>query len=286
MNWENHVTSYLNTMSSDATFRAYAHALDQFEEWYRQTYGQPPDAELVTETEARDWRAYLTGVKKYAASTVNVRLSALTGVVRHAGGRLDVSYIKQVKPPIDPLTGRELGRLIRAVERHRWGPTWMPLRNIAMVSMMARAGLRVSEVVGLDVGDVEIRERSGWATIRQGKGLKERQVPLSLRCRRDLTSYLAERPDNGRMALFISRRQERLTRRAVQQMVSKAARRAGIDKDVTPHVLRHTFATRYLEHSDGDIRSLQDILGHANLETTARYLHPSAERVQAMVENL
>lgn len=285
MNWNDNVTEFLDSMSSDATRRAYAHALEQFKAWYIERYDETPEARLITETEARDWRSHLTDTKGYAASTVNVRLSALTGVVRRAGGRLDVSFIKQVDRPIDPLTGRELGRLIRAIEQHEWGPDWMPPRNVAIVDLMARAGLRVAEVAALDIADIELRERSGWAKIRHGKGLKQRSVPLSLQCRKDLRAYLDLRPPRNRVALFLSRRYERLTTRAIQQMVDRAVRRAGIEKSCTPHTLRHTFATRYLRNG-GDIRSLQGILGHNNLETTARYLHPLASEVQGMVEDL
>lgn len=284
MTWQNHVDKYLSTISNDATRRKYGYDLQRFLDWYRQSYGEDPEPEMITETEAQDWRAHMLTVDKYAASTVNGRLSALTGLVRHAGGRLDVDYVQVVEKPVDPLTGRELGRLIRAVEQNDWGPEWWPLRNVAMVSIMARAGLRVGECVALDLGDVEIRERSGWARIRQGKGMKERDVPLSLQCRKDLQAYLETRP-KGHPALFVTRFGDRISRRSVSTIVAKARRRAGIDH-CTPHTLRHTFATRFLRKGDGDVRSLQRILGHSNLETTARYLHPDAQEMQKMVEHL
>jgi site-specific recombinase XerD len=283
MNWQNDVDAYLETMSNSATRSKYRYALERFESWYRQTYGEQPQAELLTDQEARDWRAHMTGVKKYAASTVNVRLSALTGAVRHAGGHVRVGYIKQVEKPVHPLSGRELGRLIRAIEQHHWGPGWWRLRNVAMVSVMARAGLRVGECVALDVGDLELRDRSGWATIRTGKGMKARDVPLSLQCRKDLRSYLEVRPTNN-PALFLTRFMERISRRAASNMIKRATQRAGIE-DCTPHTLRHTFATRFIRKG-GEVRALQRILGHNNLETTARYLHPNAGELQQMVEQL
>ena len=161
----------------------------------------------------------------------------------------------------------------------------MTLRNSAMVAMMARAGLRVSEVVALDVGDVALNERSGWATIRQGKGLKEREVPLSLQARRALSDYLEARPEAKILALFVSKSKVRLSERAIQGMVKGAALRAGIETDVTPHTLRHTFATRFLRRG-GDLATLRDILGHTNLSTTSRYVHSDAAQMQEMVEGL
>ena len=94
------------------------------------------------------------------------------------------------------------------------------------------------------------------------------------------------RPEVNGDLLFISRTHRELDPRDVQRMVSEAARRAGIKFTVTPHTLRHSFATRFLAKNLGDMASLATILGHANIRTTTRYLHPSARRVQEMVEDL
>jgi site-specific recombinase XerD len=282
--WNEAVEAYLNTQRGITADR-YRHALKDFAAWYRGTYGEEPEPNLLTDEEAREWRAHLAGVKKYAAATVNVRLSALKGLVRHAGGRLELRGMRKVQQPVEPLSGRELGRLVRAVEQHEWGPDWMPLRNAALVALMARAGLRVGEVVWLDLEDVALNERSGWVTIRQGKGLKERRVPLSVQARKALADYLKARPEAETSALFLTKSWRRLGTRPAQRLVKSAAQRAGIQQDVTPHVLRHSFATRFLRKG-GDLATLRDILGHANLATTSRYLHADATRMQEMVEEL
>jgi len=282
--WDKAIEDFV-TLKSVSTQAQYRRALKDFHAWYRGTYGQAPEPALLTGEEARKWRAHLCGVRAYAASTVNARLSALKGLVRHAGGRLEVRGVKKVQKPVEPLTGRELGRLVRAVEQHRWGPAWFWRRNVALVAVMARAGLRVGEAVGLDRTDVELNARSGWALVRQGKGLKERAVPLSLQVRKALTAYLRARPTPDDGSLFIAKNGGRLSKRSVQMMVKQAAQRAGIEQDVTPHTLRHTFATRFLRQG-GDLATLRDILGHANLETTSRYLHADAARMQKMVEAL
>ena len=193
--------------------------------------------------------------------------------------------MRKVQQPVEPLSGRELGRLVRAVEQHEWGAEWMPARNAALVALMARAGLRIGEVVGLDLEDVALNERSGWVTVRQGKGLKERRVPLSLQARKTLAGYLEVRPEAETPALFLTKSCRRLGKRPVQRLVKSAAQRAGLQQDVTPHVLRHSFATRFLRKG-GDLATLRDILGHANLATTSRYLHADATRMQEMVEEL
>jgi integrase/recombinase XerC len=285
MTWTQAVENYLRTLT-ESTADQYQRGLEDFAEWYRGTYAEEPQPALLTDEELREWRGFLSGVRKLAASTVNVRLSAVKGLARSVGRELSVRGVRQVEQPIDPLNGRELGRLIAAIESHSWGPDWLQKRNRALVSVMARAGLRVKEVVSLDLGDIEINERSGRVTIRQGKGLKERRVPLPLQTRRALSAYLESRPTWAkRQALFLTKTGNRLSTRAVQRLVKVAAQRAGIDKDVTPHVLRHTYATRFLRKT-GDLATLQDILGHTNIATTSRYLHPDAAQMQEMVENL
>lgn len=282
--WNDAIETYLRTCAT-STAAQYRRALDDFAAWYTHTYGEQPDPALLTDEEAREWRGHLSGVNKLAASTVNVRLSALKGLARHMGGHIETRGVRQVQQPVKDLTARELGRLVRAVENHRWGPGWLFLRNVALIAVMARAGLRVGEAVALDMGDVELSTRSGWATVRQGKGLKERRVPLSLHARKGLDAYLEVRPEASTPALFLTKNWQRVSERSVQQMVESAAQRAGIEQTVTPHILRHTFATRFLEKG-GDLATLRDILGHANVATTSRYLHSNAAKMQGMVEEL
>ncbi len=108
---------------------------------------------------------------------------------------------------------------------------------------------------------------------------------MSPLARKSLGAYLTARPAANTPALFLTKNWQRVSERSVQQMVESAAQRAGIEQKVTPHVLRHTFATRSLEKG-GDLATLRDILGHANVATTSRYLHSNAARMQGMVEEL
>ena len=288
MTWSKTVKAYLATLNPETgTGARYGAALNEFAAWYRRTYGDMPEPDLLTDEEAREWRAHLIGDKELKAATVNLNLVALRGLVRHCGRRLRIENVRKVQSPIEPLDGRELGRLIAAVEGHRWGSDWLTSRNLALVGVLARAGLRLSEALELNTDDVDLRSRSGWALIRQGKGAKERQVPLNTELRRVVSEYLAARPEEmaSEPALFVTRSGSRLGPRAVQRMVAGAARRAGIERQVTPHVLRHTFATRFL-HKGGDLATLRAILGHSSIATTSRYLHPNATQMQNMVEGM
>ncbi|MCS7226460.1 MAG: tyrosine-type recombinase/integrase [Gloeomargarita sp. SKYB31] len=277
--WEDAVQGFLKGYSG-ITHRRYQDALRDFADWYRATYGEAPNPQLLTAQEIREYTGYLLSVRRLKAASVNLRLSALRSLLRHIGREVRVRGVRQEKPPVDALEGRELGRLFAALE----GDDWLSRRNQAMVALMARAGLRVGEVLALMPEDVEVNARSGWVLVRKGKGVKERRVPLSAEARQALRAYLEVRPQRpGR--LFFSRTFQPLTGRDVQRIIAEAARRAGLGRRVTPHTLRHTFATRFLR-AGGDLATLQAILGHANLSTTARYLHPDAGRMQEMVEEL
>ena len=182
----------------------------------------------------------------------------------------------------EALDARDLGRLINAADGSRWSDK----RDVALINLMARAGLRVSEALAFKVGDVELGLRSGMLLLREGTGLKERRLALSSEARAALSAYLQVRPKVASDLPFLSRTHRALDPRDVQRMVSEAARRAGNKLSVTPHTLRHSFATRFLAKNQDDIATLATILGHANISTTTRYLHPNAQRVQEMMEEM
>jgi integrase/recombinase XerD len=162
------------------------------------------------------------------------------------------------------------------------------LRDRAMLEVLYGAGLRVSELVGLSLGAVD--RRAGLLRV-VGKGNKERIVPLGEPALEALDLYLAEaRPVLERAAarkddaVFLSRRGRRMTRQNFFQRLRGIARRAGISSDrVSPHVLRHAFATDLLE-GGADLRAVQSMLGHADLSTTQVYTHVSRARLRETVE--
>jgi site-specific recombinase XerD len=276
-----HVNSYLKTLNSPRTLISYKRALQDFYNWYRTTYVEEPTVPLLTDVEVREWRTHLSIVCQHGAATVNQYLAAIRSLVRHYGGNLQVKGMKKVMHPISPLNGRELGRLLAATN----GTSWLSKRNEAMIELMARAGLRVSEIIALQIKDVTISQRKGEVLIRHGKGMKERSIPLGQQARRALEGYLSIRPNEICDWLFVSRSHKLLSPRDLQRMVMNAAYQAGIRRRVTPHLLRHTFATRALRNGI-DLATLSLLLGHETLATTARYLHPDMTTVAAMVEEL
>ena len=148
----------------------------------------------------------------------------------------------------------------------------LELRDHAMFELLYSSGLRLAELVGLDLARLDLR--AGEASVT-GKGSKTRLVPVGRQAREALSAWLAVRPALAQPdvpAVFVNRRGQRLGARSVQLRLARWAVRAGVPQHVHPHLLRHAFATHLLQ-SSGDLRAVQELLGHANLATTQVYTH-------------
>lgn len=146
------------------------------------------------------------------------------------------------------------------------------LKSRLIISLLYSSGLRVSELVNLKVGDLNMQEKTGW--VRKGKGSKDRLFTLSGGLVEDVKSYL-----NGRSYTYVFSKDKPLTTRNIQKIIKGTKQRAGLSKKVTPHTLRHSFATHLLEYGT-DIRLIQAMLGHASLSTTQVYTHVSSEQIR------
>ena len=157
--------------------------------------------------------------------------------------------------------------------------TTLALRDRALLELLYGTGARISEAVGLDVDDLDRSADDGTVLLR-GKGSKERIVPVGSFAREAIDAYLVRgrpelavgarpRPTNGG-ALFLNARGGRLSRQSAWSVLVKAADRAGVTKDVSPHTLRHSFATHLLD-GGADVRVVQELLGHASVTTTQVY---------------
>ena len=166
------------------------------------------------------------------------------------------------------------------------------LRNRTMLQVMLGAGLRVSEVVNLRGVDVDLE--AGTLRVNLGKGAKDRVVPVDAETRGWLRAWAEKRASlglNGRAPFFFGLRTRTTTKgyralstRYVQQLVAVLAAAAGIQKRVSPHTLRHTYATRLLNHQGFNLREVQTLLGHANVATTQIYTHVEPEALRAKVQ--
>ncbi len=177
------------------------------------------------------------------------------------------------------LSGEEVEGLIRQPDLK----TPLGKRDRAMLELLYATGLRVSELVGLQVGDVH--RQMGFLRV-MGKGSKERVIPVGRSALKFLQEYLdSSRPKlaKGRLSdgLFLSTRARTMTRQQFFLLLKRYARAAGIKKNISPHKLRHSFATHLLNNG-ADLRSVQAMLGHADLSTTQIYTHVTAERLKAI----
>lgn len=269
-----------------STAETYGLDLRGFARWFRTTLGESFTARAVTPTDVRDYRAYLRTLERRQAATVNRKLAALRRFFlwAQATGRVTEVATAGVKgtptPPRTPksLLKREADRLIRAAEQDG------NKRNLAVVLTLRHTGLRVGELCALRLGDLSISERKGSLLVRSGKGDKDRRLPLNNDVRQALSAYLAVRPQTTDDHVFIGQRGQPLQPQAVQLIVRKYARRAGLT-GVTPHILRHSFAKHVLDAGE-DLATVSRLLGHERLETTAIYTQPTARDLEDAVRRL
>lgn len=317
---------------SDLTVTAYLADLQAFVAWHAPKEDEVADILQVTPTHLKNYRAFLTDEQHRKASSVNRRMAALRTFFKWAAltdriGRNPLNGLKPLRQQeaaprwLEPAAEEKLqqaleqrlqtvspaglpsralgeGRGTVGVKTEPTPADQRSVRDVALTLLMWKAGLRVSEVVGLDMSDVKIQSgQRGVVQVRLGKGRKFRSIPLNAAVITALKAWLKLRPAEG-AALFLSRSNIRLTTRAVQQIVEQLGREAAAigrtrsraDREasdalsaLTPHVLRHTCAKRLLD-AGAQLTEVAEILGHEDLNITRRYTQPSAADLQRAVD--
>ena len=272
---------------SALTRHGYGADLRDYARWVQTTYGEAFEPGGITAEDVRQYRAHLLTVRHAKPATINRRLAALSMFCRwavqhdllHDDPTTDVPAAQQARSAPKALNRSDLNRLLRKVKQ-----SGNPL-HVAVILMLANTGLRVGELVALDTTDVEISERSGKVRVRLGKGSRYREVPLNAEARQALRAYCKVRPQPAPsvQSLFISQRGEALTASGVWRMLSKYARQAGLEH-VSPHVLRHSFASLLLREQQVDLVTVADLLGHQSVNTTMRYTRSTDANRQTAVE--
>ncbi|MEG3591683.1 MAG: tyrosine recombinase XerC [Pseudomonadota bacterium] len=233
-----------------------------------------PELSNITTTDIKEYAAKLNRIGR-APSTIQRSLSS----IRTFYAYLQKEKIVKINPALNakgPKLHRKLPKVMNVDEMSRLldnnKKTDLVIRDVAIIELLYSSGLRVSELTSLDIQNISIRSSEVKVT---GKGNKQRVVPIGKSAINALKLWLTVRKKHdfdNQEALFLNNKGKRLSARSVQLRLRKLALEKGINKTVHPHVMRHSFASHLLE-SSGDLRAVQEMLGHSNLSTTQIYTH-------------
>jgi site-specific recombinase XerD len=270
---------------SNRTIVGYLTDLNTFAGWFQQTNGYALSPDHLTPTDIREYRQFLLNVQKAKASTINRHLSALRTYGTWAKSSGTVSYnpvdgiksIAQQKHAPKWLDRKEQAALQREAERRTQAAKTEPakrqaVRDQCILIVLMNTGLRVSELINLELTDISMTDRKGELLVRAGKGEKQRIIPLNNTARKSLKAWFEKRPETESKKVFTTQRGA-ATARAVQSLLEELGKSARIPK-MTPHIARHTFA-KNLVNSGISLEKVAILLGHASLDTTIVYTTPS-----------
>jgi site-specific recombinase XerD len=282
--------------ASAHTLRAYLHDVGELVSHARKMLGRAPTLATLDVGVCRSYLASLHGAND--AVTIGRKLSSLRAFFRLAIRRRLVSGspVAALRAPkrarrLPSFLGKEdVGRLLDGDGPRPDSDAAQLALERALFEVIYGAGLRVSEACGLDVGDVEVDGARAYVRVRQGKGRKDRVVPLGSKARAALDAHGVHRrkrlPEvhgqDARQALFVSRRGLRMGTRAVRRLLVRRGTATGTPR-VSPHALRHSFATHLLGEG-ADLRAIQEMLGHASLRTTQRYAHVDIDHLMKVYD--
>ena len=281
--------------SSNNTLDAYRNDLSQFAAFVRKQTAKSEETQLGWEVVDRSLLLnYLVNLRErsYAPATMARKVAAVKSFFNFlvAEGRLEKSPAEGIA---GPKVGKSLPKAISVdeVERLLEQPDKLSTpagkRDKAMLELLYATGMRVTELVSLNVRDVNLR--AGFVRCF-GKGSKERIIPIHSKAIRAVKGYLDDvrarlLGATGETALFLNRRGQRLTRQGLWLILKGYAKKAGIETEITPHVLRHSIATHLLHSGKMNLRELQELLGHANISTTQVYTHLTTERMRRVYDS-
>lgn len=258
----------LENLETELKLRAFSQRTVQSYLYYNKKFLEfaKKEPDQMIEDDVKNYIAYLMG-KNISPKSIILIKAALkffySEVLKKNIVNIKSPKVSKKLPVV--LTKEEVKILIDSVknEKHK-----------LIISLLYSSGLRLSELINLKVGDLELEEKVGW--VRSGKGAKDRLFILPNLLIEDLKKYVSGKNEND---YIFSGHKEQMSARNVQKIVSLATKRAGISKHVHVHTLRHSFATHLLESGE-DIRKIQELLGHSNLSTTQIYTHVSTEELK------
>ena len=258
---------------SSKTIKTYQNCIKIFFRKYKK------EPKKITKKDIREFLEKLAE-KNRSGNTINVYLNSLKFFFEDILGKkmkLNIKYSKTPKKFPIVLTKEEIKRLFSAIEN----PT-----HKLMIQLLYSAGLRVSELVNLKIEDLEID--NGYGFVRKGKGNKDRIFIIADTLKEKIRKHIAKKKLNEYNYLFVSNRKNKYSIRSIQQIIKKAARKAGINKKISCHTLRHSFATHLVEQGV-TLNEIQAILGHKSPETSLIYIHtysPKLLNIKSPIDDL
>jgi integrase/recombinase XerC len=271
----------------DNTRRTYGSRIRQYLAWVADADldGDPLTQPAARDGAVRDYRAHLQTVLRRKPTTVNLALAALVDFYTRLGlGPPEARRLDLPKQAPRALSDKDSTRWLRTVER------WLNPRDRVIALLPFYAGLRLSELIALDLPDIKLSARKGLVIVRSGKGRKYREIPAHPVLRENLAIWINEErpnwPGADTPALLLSQRSRRLTARAADDILGAIAEEANLSIDnFTPHVLRHTFGTRLVREGH-DLVLVAELMGHARLEQVRRYSLPTQADRQRAIDSL
>jgi integrase/recombinase XerD len=294
------ISDFISSLSvekgfSNNTLEAYRNDLSQFAAFVKERLAKEDKSQASWESVDRALILdYLVNLRErsYAPATMARKVAAIKSFFNFlvAEGTLKKNPTEGVSGPKvgkalpKAISIEDVDRLLEQPDRHT---TPEAKRDKAMLELLYATGMRVSEMVSLNVRDVNLR--NGFVRCF-GKGSKERLIPIHNKAIKAVKTYIDDaRPQllstQDETALFLNRRGQRLTRQGFWLILKGHAERAGIEADITPHVLRHSIATHLLHSGKMNLRELQELLGHANISTTQIYTHLTTEHLRRVYES-
>ena len=266
----------LEKLSSELKLRGFSSRTLQAYTFHNQKFLQyvnNKSPESITEDDVKGYLGYLLGDRHASPSTVSLVKASLKFFY---DGMLKKGVVNFKTPKSDKklpvvLSRAEVRKLIEAAGTKK---------SRLIIELLYSSGLRLSECINLRADDLELSEKIGW--VRKGKGNKDRLFILSEVVAENLKEHLKKKQGNE---YVFSTKSGRMSPRNLQKIITTTSRRAGIKKPVSPHTLRHSFATHLLE-SGTDIRKIQELLGHSNLQTTQIYTKVSTEELKKIISPL
>lgn len=274
-----------NDNKSINTINTYLTNIKSFLVWLQERYGET-DVTAITSLDIMEYQDYLLNIKKYKASGIRQRMYSIISyckfiydkgyVKNNPADNFKIIKIQNTQNAPNIITKQEMNLFRREVYKSN------NKRNIAIIEMLKGTGIRVSELISLEVNDIFLSERKGIIKIRKGKGGKYREIPLNKAIRKSLRDYLNSRNSSSNK-LWIGQRGP-LTKDSINKMLKRYAVKVNLQDKIHPHVFRHYLAHELLRVKKKDPILVSHILGHSNINTLKIYTQPTLDELEEALE--